>query len=94
MPKIKYREAPEVMFENDIAVQKAMRRFSSASLAKVILHKRETNNAFKRNMVEGCWAEIQDWLDDEEFCETPESAFERFVKEYERHAKEAINEDC
>jgi hypothetical protein len=69
-------------FENDIVIQKTMRHFSSYELAKIILHDPETREGFKRNMVEGCWKPIQQYLDDREFCETPQQAFERFINEY------------
>jgi hypothetical protein len=73
-------------FENDVAIQKAMRHFSSADLAKVVLHAQETGDAFKRNMMEASWRPIQEFLDDREFCETPEEAYERFAERYEEYA--------
>jgi hypothetical protein len=81
-------EAMKVKFENDIAIQKAMRRFSSVDLAKVILHALETKDGFKRNMMEASRRLIQGFLDDLEFCETPEATFKRFVKQYRKYARE------
>jgi hypothetical protein len=75
-----------VKFENDIAIQKAMRWFSTHALAKVILHAPETGDAFERNMMGASWRLIQEFLDDREFCETPQAAFERFVKQYREYA--------
>jgi hypothetical protein len=69
-------------FEDDIAIMKAMRNFSSASLAKVVLYDQKTRAVFKRNMVKGCWKPIEEYLNDHDFCETPQQAFERFAKEY------------
>jgi hypothetical protein len=89
-PKEKSGEG-KVKFDNDVAVQKAMRHFSSAELAKVVLHDPETKDALKRNMNETCWGIIQEYLDNYEFCETPEETLNRFVKEY-RAAEEAERE--
>jgi hypothetical protein len=74
--------------DNDIAIQKAMRWFSSGALAKIILRAPETRDAFKRNMMEASWRPIQGFLDDLEYYDTPEATFKRFVKQYRKYARE------
>jgi hypothetical protein len=73
-----------VKFENDTAIQKAMRYFSSISLAKIVLCYPEMEDVFKRNMNQGCWNVIHEYLADRDFCEAPEKALDRFEKEYQR----------
>jgi hypothetical protein len=79
-------------FDDNAAVQIAMRAFYSESLAKVVLYSPETRDALKRNMNKICWSVIQEYLDNFNFCETPEEAFQRFVREYQA-AKEAKREE-
>jgi hypothetical protein len=68
-------------FENDIAIQKAMRHFSSYDLAKIIIHNREMADCFRRNMNEVCWNRIENELDGLTE-EMPEQMFNRFVERY------------
>jgi hypothetical protein len=68
-------------FDNDTSIQKAMRHFSSFDLARIITHNRDMADRFRRNMNDVCWNFVEDSLE-ELTRETPEEAYNRFVKEY------------
>jgi hypothetical protein len=70
-----------MMFENDIAIQKAMRCFSSYDLAKIIIHNRDMADCFRRNMNDVCWNIVEKELNGLTE-EMPEQVFNRFVREY------------
>jgi hypothetical protein len=70
-----------MIFDNDAAIQGAMRHFSNCDLAKIIVYKRDTADCFRRNMNDVCWRIVENDLAELE-GETPEHTFDRFVKEY------------
>jgi hypothetical protein len=74
-------------FENDRAIQKAMRQFSSNALAKIIIHNRDMTDCFQRNMNEICWHFVENELN-ELTEETPEQVFNRFEREYAKAESE------
>jgi hypothetical protein len=68
-------------FSNDIAVQKAMRSFSSLDLARIIMYNPDMKECFKRNMNDVCWNFVNNFLEELD-KESPAEAFCRFVVEY------------
>jgi hypothetical protein len=70
-------------FKDNAAVREAMRYFSNASLAKIVLHNPEIKDTLKRHMSRFCWNMVQEYLDDYDFAESPEEAFNRFEKKYQ-----------
>jgi hypothetical protein len=74
-------------FDDDVAIQKAMRHFSSCALARIIMHKRGMADCFRRNMNNICWHIVENELAELE-GETPEHTFNRFVKEYALASKD------
>jgi hypothetical protein len=68
-------------FDNNDALQKAMRWFSSYDLAKIIVHRPDMADCFRRNMNEVCWNIVEKELNGLTE-EAPWQVFNRFLKAY------------